>query len=249
MGYVSRLPQDSAPARVGGKAYTLMRLARSGFAVPEGFVLDACAFVDSLTPDQRDAVESGADPERLRSALAGVVPSPAVRRELAAALVGIGNGSGLLAVRSSAPDEDGRHHSFAGQLKSFLYVRTDELAERVADVWRSGFERSVVAYRTQHGLPLPPPAPAVLVQRMIDPDAAGVAFSADPVTGNRSLALVASAFGAGSVVVSDEADSDLHRVDGRGRIVKRRIACKRWMHRAAAGTPDGVGRVPVPDVQ
>jgi pyruvate,water dikinase len=249
MGYVSRLPQNSAPARVGGKAYTLMQLARAGFAVPEGFVLDARAFVDSLTPDQRDAVESGADPERLRSALAGVVPSPAVRRELAAALVGIGDGSGLLAVRSSAPDEDGRHHSFAGQLKSFLYVRAEELAARVADVWRSGFDRSVYAYRAEHGLPLPPSAPAVLVQCMIDPDAAGVAFSADPVTGNRSLALVASAFGAGSAVVSDEADSDLHRVDGCGRIVKRRIACKRWMHRAAAGTPGGVGRVPVPEAQ
>lgn len=249
MGYVSRLPEDSAPACVGGKAHTLMRLARAGFAVPEGFVLDARAFGDSLTPDQRDAVASGADPERLRSALAGVAPSPAVRRELAAALSGIGDGTRLLAVRSSAPDEDGRHHSFAGQLKSFLYVRDDELAERVADVWRSGFERSVYAYRSQHGLPLPPPAPAVLVQRMIDPDAAGVAFSADPVTGDRALALVASAFGAGSSVVSGEVDSDLHRVDRRGRIVTRRIACKRWMHRAVAGTPEGVGRVPVPGAQ
>jgi pyruvate,water dikinase len=85
----------------------------------------------------------------------------------------------------------------------------------------------------------------VIVQRMIDPDAAGVAFSADPLTGDRSLATVASSFGAGTAVVSGETDSDLHQVDPRGRIVMRRIACKRWAHRSAPGTPDGVEPVPV----
>ena len=245
MSYITRWREDTTPGRVGAKAYTLMHLARAGFPVPEGFVLDAQAFYDSLNRDQRAALEAGSEPERLRSALADVTPAEAVRRELAAARIGLGQGGRLLAVRSSAADEDGLQHSFAGQLKSFLYVRPEDVDARVADVWRSGFGEAVCAYRAERGLPFPPPAPAVIVQRMIDPDAAGVAFSADPLTGDRSLATVASTFGAGTAVVSGEADSDLHQVDPRGRIVERRIACKRWAHRSAPGTPDGVGPVPV----
>jgi pyruvate,water dikinase len=245
MRYITRWHDESTPARVGSKAHTLMRLARAGFPVPEAFVLSADAFYDSLTPGQRSSLESGAEPARLRAALADAVPSAAVRRELAAALIGLTPDAGLLAVRSSAAGEDGRRHSFAGQLRSFLYVRPEDLETRVADVWRSGFGEAVYAYRTEHGLPSPPPAPAVIVQQMIDPDAAGVAFSADPLTGNRSLALVASVIGAGTAVVSDDADSDLHEVDPRGRIVKRRIARKRFAYRAAPGTPEGVAPVPV----
>ena len=153
--------------------------------------------------------------------------------------------AGLLAVRSSAAGEDGRRHSFAGQLKSFLYVRPEDLETRVADVWRSGFGEAVYAYRAEHGLPSPPPAPAVIVQRMIDPDAAGVAFSADPLTGNRSLALVASAFGAGTAVVSDEADSDLHQVDPARPDREAPDRPKRLGVPRRARHPEGVAPVPV----
>ncbi len=245
MRYITQWREEATAGRVGGKAHTLMHLARAGFQVPEGFVLDAQAFYDSLNRDQSAAFGAGSEPGRLRSALADVMPAEEVRRELAAALIGLGQGERLMAVRSSGADEDGLQHSFAGQLKSFLYVRPEDLNARVADVWRSGFGEAVCAYRAEHGLSFPPPAPAVIVQRMIDPDAAGVAFSADPLTGDRSLATVASTFGAGTAVVSGETDSDLHQVDPRGRIVMRRIACKRWAHRSAPGTPDGVGPVPV----
>jgi len=240
MRYILQSFGSGDGGNLGGKARYLLRLLKAGYPVPDFFVVTPQAFRDSLTPAQRAAVESGSDPETLRSALAELAAGSAVRRELAAALLRFGSTEALFAVRSSAADEDGAEHSFAGQLKSFLGVRPPEIARRMAEVWKSGFSAPVYAYRTQQGLPWPPAAPAVIVQRMIEPDAAGVAFSADPVTGDRSLAVVASNYGLATSVVSGEADSDLHHVDRSGRIVKRQIAAKTRADRVSAAAPDGV---------
>ena len=130
-------------------------------------------------------------------------------------------------------------------MKSFLGVRPQDIEQRVADVWRSGFSATVCAYRAQQGLPWPPAAPAVIVQEMIAPAAAGVAFSADPVTGDRR-ALIASNYGLATSVVSGEADSDLHHVDRSGRIVMRHIAIKTRADRFSVAAADGVAPAAVP---
>ena len=240
MKYILRSLGSGDGRNLGGKARSLIRLLRAGFPVPDFFVLAPQAFRDSLTPTQRGAVESASDPETLGSALADLVPGSPIRRELSAALLGFGPKEAVFAVRSSAPDEDGAEHSFAGQLKSFLGVRPQDIAQRMAEVWKSGFHATVCAYRAQQGLPWPPPAPAVIVQEMIEPDAAGVAFSADPVSGDRALAVIASNYGLATSVVSGEADSDLHHVDRSGRIVKRQIAIKTRADRFSAAAPEGV---------
>jgi pyruvate,water dikinase len=241
MRYILRSLNSGNGSNLGGKARSLLRLVRAGFPVPDFFVLHPQAFRDSLTPAQRAAFESNADPEILRSALADLRPAGPIRRELAAALIRFGQRGVVLGVRSSAADEDGSEHSFAGQLKSFLYVRPQDVESRVAEVWKSGFSAAVWAYRTQQGLPGPPPAPAVVVQEMIDPEAAGVAFSVDPVTGDRSLAVIASNYGLATSVVSGEADSDMHHVDSSGRILKRQIALKTCVDRFSAEAPEGFG--------
>ncbi|MGE5256945.1 MAG: PEP/pyruvate-binding domain-containing protein, partial [Hyphomicrobiales bacterium] len=243
MKYIVRSFDSDKADRLGGKARALLRLTRAGFPVPECVVLTSQAFRDSLTPVQRTALESETDPTSLRSSLGDLTPSCPVRRELAAALLGLDRSGSMLAVRSSALDEDGPEQSFAGQLKSFLGVRPYDVERCVAEVWKSGFSASVCTYRSQHGLPLPPPAPAVIVQQMVDPDASGVAFSADPVTGDRSIAVIASNYGLATSVVSGEADSDLHHVDRTGRIVKRRIAVKTRVDRLSAEAAEGVSPV------
>jgi pyruvate,water dikinase len=245
MRYILRSLGSGDGRNLGGKARFLLRLLRAGFPVPDFFVLAPQAFRDSLTPTQRAAVESASDPEALQAALKDLVPGSPVRRELAAALLGFDRTAAVFAIRSSAPDEDGAEHSFAGQLKSFLGVRPQDIEQRIADVWMSGFSATVCAYRAQQGLPWPPAAPAVIVQAMIAPDAAGVAFSADPVTGNRSLAVIASNYGLATSVVSGEADGDLHHLDRSGRIVKRQIAIKTRVDRFSAGAPEGVAPVAV----
>ncbi len=183
-----------ATAPVGGKARALHVLAAAGFPVPSFAVVLPPAF--------------GSDP-------GASLPAPC---PLLHALAGSG---GLLAVRSSAGDEDGAEHSFAGQLESHLDVAPADVPARIADVWRSGFSERVLAYRAERGLPAPTSAPAVIIQRMVAADAAGVAFSVDPVTGRRAHARVAAVRGLGESLVSGERDADTFTVDRTGAIVSR----------------------------
>jgi phosphohistidine swiveling domain-containing protein len=206
---------------MGGKASALGQLAAAGLPIPEWFVVTPAVFAAS------DAAESF----RLRADLAAEIV--AVARSLAP-------GAGFFAVRSSALDEDSVEHSFAGQLESFLFVPPERIPEKVEAVWRSGFSERILAYRRERGIAGTPQPPAVLVQRMINADSAGVAFSADPVSGRRGNAVVSAVFGLGTTLVSGLADSDTFGVDRRGRVVSRAIAEKRIAHRAAPDQPEGI---------
>jgi phosphohistidine swiveling domain-containing protein len=129
--------------------------------------------------------------------------------ELDAAIATLGGGP--FAVRSSATMEDGAGHSFAGQFETFLEVPVHEVAAKISGVRDSARNESVLTYCRERGLPLPEP-PTVLVQRMILPRCAGVAFSADPVTGRRSVALVSAVEGTGEKLVSGEVDGETWRI-------------------------------------
>ncbi len=183
-----------ATAPVGGKARALHALVAAGFPVPPFVVV----------------LPAGALPTE--SAIATVAERIA--------------GGGKLAVRSSASDEDGGEHSFAGQLESFLDVAPADVTARVVDVRRSGFSQRVIAYRTERGLASDAATamPAVIIQRMVPADAAGVAFSVDPVTGRRAHASVAAVHGLGEALVSGESDADTFSIDRDGAVVTRTLA-------------------------
>lgn len=193
-----------ATAPVGGKARALHALIAAGFPVPP--------FAVVLPPDPTAPLPS---PCSLLPALSSALHAPG--SPLQAPL------SSLLAVRSSASDEDGCEHSFAGQLESHLDVAPADVPARVADVWRSGFSERVRAYRAERGLAAETAnlAPAVIIQRMVPADAAGVAFSVDPVTGRRAHASVAAVRGLGEALVSGARDADTFTVDRSGSVVAR----------------------------
>jgi pyruvate,water dikinase len=212
-------------AKAGGKARALADIAGAGLSVPPWFAVAADACELSL----RD----------------GVFPDPAVmdagvREHLESAVAALSPGGEPLAVRSSASDEDGPDHSFAGQLESYLNVAPRDVPARVMDVWRSAFTERILAYRHGHGLAGAPRPPAVLVQRMIAPNAAGVAFSADPVSGRRGVAVVSAVHGLGSALVSGEGDADTWLVGRDGAIGERRIVSKLTMHVADGDVISGV---------
>ena len=206
-------------APLGGKAGALARLGAAKVPIPEWFVVTPAAYA-------KDGV------------------SAELAAEIAVAVREVAPGAEFFAVRSSALDEDGAEHSFAGQLDSFLFVPPERISEKVAAVWRSGFSERILAYRKERGLAGEPQPPAVLVQRMIDAETAGVAFSADPVSGRRGHAVVSAVFGLGSALVSGEADADMFTVDRGGRVVTRAVVEKHSAHRSAPG--DGEGVVPQP---
>lgn len=126
-------------------------------------------------------------------------------------------GASRFAVRSSGDGEDGAGHSFAGQFETFLSVDRDAIPEKIAAVRGSASSRRLGSYREAANVPARPATPpAVIVQKMIDPDTAGVAFSADPVTGRRDVCLVSAVRGTGDQLVSGDADADTWKVSRRG---------------------------------
>lgn len=169
------------PASVGGKAAALGRLVAAGFDVPSFFALPPECFTDR-----------GLRPE-LRPALTAAV----------AAL-----GGDRFAVRSSGREEDGSAHSHAGQFLTRLEVAAADVEAAAHEVWRSGLAGSVAAYRASRGLEPGGDAPAVMVQRMVAAHAAGVAFSADPVSGRRDRVVVSAIAGLGDRLVGGEVDGD-----------------------------------------
>jgi rifampicin phosphotransferase len=124
----------------------------------------------------------------------------------------------LVAVRSSAADEDGAQHSFAGQLETRLNVAHKDVPDAVLEVWRSAFSERLLEYRRTMKL-ADGGAPAVLIQQMVNATSAGVAFSADPVTGE-SVTVIAAVPGLGESLVNGERDGDTYRVkNGQVEIV------------------------------
>ncbi|HET9979556.1 MAG TPA: PEP/pyruvate-binding domain-containing protein [Ktedonobacterales bacterium] len=207
---------DATRQRIGGKAAALASLQQAGFLVPDWLALVPAACDDSLDAAARArlaaACEAG-DDAAVRDALARLAPSAAVLAELTQAVAALAADGQPLAVRSSASEEDGAARSFAGQLASFLDVTAGDVAARVADVWRSGFSARILAYRRTHTLDALPPAPAVLIQRMVAADVSGVAFSADAASGRRGVAIVSAVAGLGEALVSGASEGETARVD------------------------------------
>jgi rifampicin phosphotransferase len=196
LGEAARLDPAAARVLLGGKAANLARLLGAGFPVPVGVVVTAAAAADW---DQAVA--------RLRSAAAE-----------------LGGPDQRFAVRSSATAEDLAGASFAGQYETVLDVRLDELPDAVRRVFDSAASARVSAYRHAH----PQAAAAdpsgsgagmaVLVQGMVPADAAGVAFTANPVSGDRDEVVITAVRGLGERLVAGEATGDQWIVhDGQAR--------------------------------
>lgn len=233
---------EPAPASaIGGKARNLALLADAGIGVPPWIVITAAAFdrlVASSTSDETD-------PDAVRTRTQSMALPADFRAEVAGALRGAGLGGSLVAVRSSAVDEDGAEASFAGQFDTVLGVRAeadgDALWDAIRRVWASAFSAHAVAYRARHGGA--PPRMAVLIQAMVDAEAAGVAFSADPVHGDPSTAVVSAVYGLGEGLVSGDLDADTYRVRFTGDEagpVQAQVAEK---DRAVRLRPDGGSRM------
>jgi pyruvate,water dikinase len=191
----------------GGKARALAAAMGAGLPVPPWFLVRSRALPNGASEG------TSYDDVDLAS-------------EVAAALRRLAPGGQPVAVRSSGADEDGAEHSFAGQFDSFLNVRHAEVLSRIAAVRASGSTGRVLSYRRSRGLAAHPQPPNVIVQRMVPARVAGVAFSADPVSGRRGIAVISAAHGLGTAVVNGDADADVWHVDRRGAIVARRIALK-----------------------
>jgi pyruvate,water dikinase len=206
----------------GGKGAGLARLRRRGFNVPPGFVITTDAFRDFLIGSGVTAlVQPGPCTERDLALTQAFLMARRIPDRLASSMVkAYRRLTAPVAVRSSMPGEDADTTSFAGQLETVLNVEGEEdFLESVKSCWASVFSRRVLSYLAEHGLAaeeLPDAfAMAVVVQQMVDAEAAGVAFSADPLTGRRCV-IIEAARGLGDGVVQGRVETDRYIVDARG---------------------------------
>ncbi|MDA0638864.1 phosphoenolpyruvate synthase, partial [Nonomuraea sp. MCN248] len=248
---------STSVADVGGKGAHLGELSRiDDLRVPDGFCVTTDAFqrvvaaepsfgarLDLLAraePDDHAAIRTlSADVRRVVEGLE--MPADLVA-EIGASLARLGERAPC-AVRSSATAEDLPTASFAGQQDSYLnVVGLEEVLRHVRRCWASLFTERAVTYRRRNGFGDREARMAVVVQRMVFPDAAGVLFTADPVTSNRKAATVEACWGLGEALVSGLVPGDVHTVRADG-VVTTTVAVK---SRLVQASPEGGTReVPV----
>ena len=207
---------EAAPAAaVGPKAATLVRLARAGLPVPDAVCLTAEAYRARLTTAALETAATGvasADPPearrlalRVRLGLLRAPLDPAVGEALVAEYRRLTASGGLVAVRSSALCEDTADASFAGQFDTFLGIGNEtDLLTAVHACWASLWSSRALRYMRAHEIDPAHTAMAVLVQRMIDAEAAGGALSQTP----EDELLITGAWGLGSVIAQGEVVPD-----------------------------------------
>jgi rifampicin phosphotransferase len=223
--YTSSLDAPDADlGTVGGKGLSLSRLAAGNFAVPSGFCITTDAYrryaaefqqriVDLACPSVYDGVVSFAGASNEVRALFDVPVPDDIREAVLKAYSALGANQ-RVAVRSSATAEDLPELSFAGQQDTFLNVRGEgELLAAVKDCWASLWTERAIGYRHEAGVAQEAVAMAVVVQQMVASDVAGILFTANPTTGDRSEMVINASFGLGEAVVGGEITPDTYLVD------------------------------------
>jgi phosphoenolpyruvate synthase/pyruvate phosphate dikinase len=237
-------------AVVGGKGAHLGELSRiEGIRVPAGFCVTTDAFrrimaeapsiddrldrLSRLKPDDREAIRALS--AEIRRTLEGIAIPDDLAAAITRALARLGE-QAAYAVRSSATAEDLPTASFAGQQDTYLnVVGPAAILQHVSRCWASLFTERAVTYRLRNGFDHRKVHMAVVVQQMVFPQAAGILFTADPVTGNRKVASVEASFGLGEALVSGLVNADVYKVRD-GEVVAKTIGTKRLaIHASPAG--------------
>jgi pyruvate,water dikinase len=253
--YVLDLQQadETRTAVVGGKGAHLGALSRiEGVRVPDGFCVTTDAYrrilakepsvgdlLDQLSCLNEDDADDADTIRTLSARIRSAIEDITIPDDLAAAITGALSRHGewaAYAVRSSATAEDLPTASFAGQQDTYLnVVGTAAILEHVSRCWASLFTERAVTYRRRNGIDHRAVHMAVVVQRMVFPQASGILFTADPVTGNRTVATVDAGFGLGEALVSGLVNPDVFKVR-HGEVVARTISAKQ---RAVESLPSG----------
>jgi pyruvate,water dikinase len=231
----------------GGKGARLAALAQAGFPVPTGAVVVPQAYREFMEPLQAliRSVTDRIDPEDHRRVARAHETIGAAAERLAVPLgvareierwISAEESDARWAVRSSGTAEDMAGAAFAGQHDTFLNcIDARDVIDHVRRCWLSLWSARAIAYRARLGIAHTEVAMAVVLQRMIFSDVAGVGFSIDPVTGLLDRVIINANFGLGESVVSGEGDVDhLVVVKASGRIVEAHVAPKRERVIAAA---------------
>ena len=225
----------------GGKGSNLGELSRiEGIHVPDGFCISTKAFkrligetpsinelLDRLSllkaEDREETVELSG---KIRRAIEGIAIPQDINEEITLHLSRLDENTAY-AVRSSATAEDLPTASFAGQQDTYLnIIGKKAILEHISKCWASLFTERAVTYRIQNGFDHRKAYLSVVVQKMVLPQAAGILFTADPVTSNRKVLSIDAGFGLGEALVSGLVNADIYKVRN-GKVIDKKIATKK----------------------
>jgi rifampicin phosphotransferase len=245
--------------RVGGKGSSLARLATAGLPVPPGFHITTAAYrlfvsrhglqeqilaaVSTATPDQPATCDVAA--QTIATLFARRTMPDEVASAIRQAYSRLGGGNLSVAVRSSATAEDLPDLSFAGQQETYLNIRGEaQVLDAVKRCWASLWTARAIGYRIRYHIAPAEVSLAVVVQELVPADAAGIMFTANPVTGGHDQIMINAAWGLGEAIVGGLVTPDTLVVDkNEGAIITAEINEKDVM---TVRTPTGTREEPVP---
>src|SRR6185295_18378390 len=249
------------PSLVGGKAFGLARLLAGGFPVPSGFCVTTEAYDRALRVAGFSAAKqwqaalysSGVERQRILSHCQTIIQNHDIVELTAQIAEQVRRqdlpSPGLWAVRSSATNEDGVRTSFAGVYRTHLGIPLEKIGSAVKDLWLSIWDERVLNYHVTSGLTGTPPAMAVVIQPLLEAQAAGVTYSAHPLSGRATQVMVNAVAGLAAALVDGRATPDQYVVEiaengHLDRISERTIA---GQAQALRMTRQGLQYVPLSD--
>lgn len=216
-------------AHAGGKGASLGEMTQAGIPVPPGFVVLSSSFeqflgetdlmqeIDTILSEVRHneihTVEKAS--ENIRALILSREMPKEISKAITISLEELG--ADFVAVRSSATAEDGEDHSWAGQLESYLNVSGMDVCEKVKHCWASLFTPRAIFYRFEKELHLTKISVAVVVQKMVDAEFSGIAFSVHPVTENPNQMIIEAGYGLGEAIVSGQVTPDSYVIEKEPR--------------------------------
>ena len=235
----------------GGKGASLGEMTRAGIPVPPGFVILADAFERFLTEtdlnQELDTILHSVNhqeihtvdlaSEKIRKLITEAKMPLDIKQEIITNFKRLD--AEFVAVRSSATAEDSASAAWAGQLDTYLNTTEDSLLENVQKCWASLFTPRAIFYRLEKDMHRQKISVAVVIQKMIQSEVSGIAFSVHPVTEDRNQLIIEAGFGLGEAIVSGQITPDSYVVEKvPRRIIDKNITVQpRGLFRDAKGGP------------
>lgn len=233
----------------GGKGASLGEMTQAGIPVPSGFIVLSTTFdefiietdliqeidaaLDKVNHGEINTVENAA--EKIQALIKNAVIPNRIAEEIEKHFKKLD--TEFVAIRSSATAEDGAENAWAGQLDSFLNIKEKDLLEKVQHCWASLFTPRAIFYRFEKGLHATKISVAVVIQKMINSEISGIAFSVHPVTEDRNQMIIEAGFGLGEAIVSGQITPDSYVVEKEPRrIIDVNVSTKnRGLYRVLTG--------------
>ena len=227
--------------KIGKKAQNLLELAAAGFNVPHFSVITNRYFKEVILKEIEmynqeagnndeikdwNAVFSG-NTERKIENIIRIIKNHKIKEEFEKEIENALNEESYYAVRSSSIEEDSSNFSFAGQFETYLYVKKENMLEKIKEVWISSFSNHVMKYRKGGKINNEINVPAVIIQEMVNSEKAGVGFSVNPVNNNYDEVVISATYGLGTSIVDGDENGDLFIYNKKTKEIKKEIGTKK----------------------